>query len=329
MKSIISLAHRPRTFSALVGQQSITSAIEKQLKSGRGPRAWMFSGQTGGGKTTIARILALSYQCSHQPFGKPCKDCYTRRMDFSIHELNASKVNGVQEIGELVANSEYTPIPPSRKRVYILDEAQRLTVHAQNLLLKPFEDPPKTTIWIICTTEPTKILPTLRRRCMQYVMRPLSYQAIDTLVNKIVTKENLKVDVDAFIEAANKAQVSSPALIVMGLEKYASGISAKAAIQGQESNADTLAICRAVVKGNLDALHREMNKTTQEDVRVVRASVAGYLQAIFLKSTSRNELCTMAIEDLAETTKVDESMQMAYLNAVLHEACYQFGKKGS
>src|SRR6266446_5346345 len=129
MSKTLQLALRPKTFSALYGQDKITKAIEKQFASKRIPRSWMFSGQTGSGKTTIARILALGFQCKHQngTIGNPCLDCRKRFYDFSIQDINASSKNGVQEISELVQGAEFAPLAPSRRRVYILDEAHRLS----------------------------------------------------------------------------------------------------------------------------------------------------------------------------------------------------------
>ena len=161
----------------LIGQKKVVSAIRSQIKSGRIPHAWMFTGITGAGKTTIARILAVALQCHHQKnFGSPCKDCWSARKDFAIYEVNASELNGVEDIGKIAANSRFAQMPPSTKRVYILDEAQMLSKNAQNLLLKFFEDASSTTVWIICTTERQKIIKTLQSRCMAYAMVPLSFR---------------------------------------------------------------------------------------------------------------------------------------------------------
>ena len=138
---ILSLALRPRTLSGLVGQKNLTTAIRAQMRSKRRPRAWMFTGQSGGGKTTIASIVALSLQCEHQTpdtWGDPCEVCWKQRSDYSILEINASEVSGVEEIGKIASDSKLRPMPPSKYRVYILDEAQLLTNNSQSLLLKPF-----------------------------------------------------------------------------------------------------------------------------------------------------------------------------------------------
>ena len=150
MAKTLSLALRPRTFKKMFGQSHITGAISKQVEADRWPTAWMFSGQAGSGKTTLARILAVSLQCVHQEqFGSPCNECYTNKDDFSIDEPDTAVNNGVDAIKELIQRSTYAPSKGSNKRVIILDEAQRLTTQAQGALLKHFEDySPESTVWI-------------------------------------------------------------------------------------------------------------------------------------------------------------------------------------
>src|SRR6185503_10000650 len=157
----------------------VIAAFKSQAAPGRMPRAWMFIGQSGSGKTTIARILATSLNCTHNEFGDPCSLCLKNSSKFQIHEINAGDISGVDDIREIAVGSQYAPISPTRRRVYILDEAQRISSAAQNLLLKYFEEAPRTTVWIVCTTEPDKILRTLRRRCMVYTMQAWRPTAVE------------------------------------------------------------------------------------------------------------------------------------------------------
>ncbi len=327
MSEVLALSQRPRRLSQLIGQKSITSSLKALIAANRVPRCFLFEGQSGGGKTTLARIIALSFQCKHEEFGEPCDDCYKGKAEFQIREINASEISGVNEIFDVVQNSSHAPLPPTRKRVYILDEAQRLSSAAQNLLLKHFEDAPKTTVWIICTTEPTKILPTLRRRCMQYKVKPLSHEGVTVLVHRVSEKTGIKVKVTEFVEEIMEAGIRSPSLILTALDKHASGMSIKESVIGVASELSTIGICRAVVTGELAILHEEMKKITADETRHVRAAVCGYLNAILVKSTKSEELLTDGILKLAEVGRMEEFLHLPCTNAILHKLCTAFKKR--
>lgn len=123
MNQSLSISFRPKALKDLVGLSKLTAMLQGHYKTGRMPQAWLFAGDTGGGKTTIARILALSLQCQHQKeFGNPCESCLKDQTQFDIMEVNASEISGVDDIGKIAETSLYAPRPPSRYRVFILDE---------------------------------------------------------------------------------------------------------------------------------------------------------------------------------------------------------------
>jgi len=328
MAQVLSLDLRPRALSRMIGQEKLVKAIRNHYASGREPRAWMFIGDTGSGKTTLARIIALSLQCTHQTeFGEPCKDCIEARTDFNIDEINASEVSGVEAVGQIAQNSNYTPLPPSRRRVFILDEAHQLSSASQNLLLKYFEDSPKTTVWIICTTEPQKILRTLRGRCLSYVMNPLSMKATQTLLDRAMKKLKSDKDTSELFDQFMAQKISSPRLILMALEKFLAGSTAEEAVMGGEASVDTLKICKAVIKGDWESIAAEMGQADPNAFRVARAAVASYLKTVMLTSQgTRANAAADAIEMLAQTSRTEESMQAAYTLAVLRKITMRFVK---
>lgn len=322
MSEILTLSSRPKSFEQLIGQERVIKAIEKQVASGRMPRVWMFCGETGSGKTTIARIIAASYQCRHSKrFGYPCERCYDHLDQFSVHEVNASDTGGIDELRELIKTASYYPTPPSLKRVIILDEAHKITNAAQNLLLKPLEEPPKSTVWILGTSDPTKLLKALRRRPMTYTFRALRSEDINVLIQKILGREK-----EELYEEILKSNISSAALVVMACEKFMSGASVREAVHGHETSIDTLRICRAVFKGNFETLHSELKKASSDDYRLIRAAVSGYLNAILMKTDRGSHDLCQAVIYLAEVSRLEESVQVHVTNAVLHKIAAQFAR---
>jgi DNA polymerase III subunit gamma/tau len=283
----------------------------------------MFSGESGSGKTSLARIVALSLQGS-EGFGSPTNEDWSHYKDYSIQEINASEVGGVDYIAKVAESSGYLPIAPSRRRVIILDEAQRISKPAQNLLLKHFEEAPDTTVWMIATTDPSAILVPLRRRCIDVAMRPLSIKATGILVRSIVRKEKADVDVDEFVDAVLKTGLTSPGIIVKCLEKYINGMKAEEAVIGGEATINTLRICRAVVAGDVEAVTKELAHAVREDVPVLVSSVANYLKVIMLKKTTSAISECWGIERLAEATRVEEYAKLPYVCSIMFQLTKKF-----
>jgi DNA polymerase III subunit gamma/tau len=323
-EAILSLSLRPQSFDVMVGSVSLTSAIRKQVGS-RAPQAWMFSGPSGSGKTTIARIMAIAYQCTHQKeWGNPCQDCVANSRNFNIFEINASEVNGVEEITQVAQSSRLLPMQPSQRRVYILDEAQRLTSQAQNVLLKYFEDAPKTTVWIICTTEPSKILATLKRRCLLHNVKPLSMEDTEKLVKKACKVTGTDKDPKVLLEALYEADVNTPATVLMAVEKWVSGTTAKEAINTEASSVNTLRVCKAVSNGDWLTLRKELKGMAAEESRLVRSSVAGWLKGWLLREVDpkkRMVLASSILELLSSNSPLDDPALSVWLTARLYEIC--------
>jgi len=287
----------------------------------------MFHGPSGSGKTTIARILSIAYQCEHQTlWGDPCIDCWRKRSDFAIHEINASDVSGVDELSRVVQQSRYKPINPDGKRVIILDEAQKISNAAQNMLLTPFEEPPASTIWIVCTTEPTKLLLTLRRRCTSYQLKGLGITAAENFLIAQAAKAGITRPLADLFEACHLMQLNAPALLLQSLEKYAAGTSADEAVSGVDGvTIDTLRLCKAVTAGTWKTAIGIMKDAQPDEARWIRASMAGWLRGCLIReaSTPGQERAAAGLLDLSNSP-FDESSMMPWLLGTLYKICKRY-----
>jgi hypothetical protein len=312
----------------LVGQEKVTSALHKQFTKGRKPQALLFYGASGTGKTTLARIVAYALQCGHQKtWGSPCEACWATT--WAIHEINASESLGVQEAKEIAEQARYAPGYPSSYRVIILDEAQNISKQGQNLLLKPFEEPASTTMWIICTTEPKKIIPTLRRRCVDYALQPLDSEGVKSLLRSVAARVGVGniQELKPLYLALREQEVTSPALVLMAVEKFTSGVPAAQAVAQTDVAFESLDVCRATASGNARKLATLLKAVKPEEARYMRASVAGYMRAILLNGNTVSPSVIKALEEITGPAPLEDALLLQWLTAKLMKVCVM--RKGS
>ena len=163
---------RPKTFSEVVGQPHITTALKNEIRTGRLAHAYLFVGSRGTGKTSCAKILAKAVNCLHPVDGDPCGECeICRGIDdgsiLDVTELDAASNNGVDYVRELREEVAYMPAA-ARYRVYIIDEVHMMSDSAFNALLKTLEEPPAHVIFILATTEVHELPDTILSRCQRF-----------------------------------------------------------------------------------------------------------------------------------------------------------------
>lgn len=207
--------YRPASFAEVVGQEHVTEPLSVALDSGRINHAYLFSGPRGCGKTSSARILARSLNCVEGPTSTPCGKCDSCIAlapggpgSLDVTELDAASHRGVDDMRELRDRAFYAPAD-SRYRVFIIDEAHMITTEGFNTLLKIVEEPPEHLIFIFATTEPEKLLATIRSRTHNYPFRLLTPPDMRGLLGRIVADEGAVVD-DAVYPLVVRAGGGSP-----------------------------------------------------------------------------------------------------------------------
>ncbi|SEA47934.1 DNA polymerase-3 subunit gamma/tau [Pseudobutyrivibrio sp. ACV-2] len=204
---------RPQVFSDVKGQDHIVTTLQNQIKTNRIGHAYLFTGTRGTGKTTVAKILARTINCSNpKEDGSPCMECESCKAisadnSMDVREIDAASNNGVDSIRQIVEEVKYTP-QVGKYKVYIIDEVHMLSIGAFNALLKTLEEPPSYVVFILATTEVHKIPITILSRCQRYDFHRISIDTIAARLQELMDKEQVQVEDKAIRYIAKAADGS-------------------------------------------------------------------------------------------------------------------------
>ena len=212
MYQVIARKYRPQSFADVVNQEHVKTTLENAIAQNRIAHGYIFSGQRGTGKTTVARILARCLNCVNGPTIQPCGVCASCKEIAAggspdVIEIDAASNRGINEMRELRENVRYQPAR-DRYKVFIIDEAHQITNEAFNALLKTIEEPPAWAVFMLCTTEAHKIPATIASRCQHFSFRSVEFEALVARMAWICEQEGIHADAEALSVLAQAGEGS-------------------------------------------------------------------------------------------------------------------------
>uniref|UniRef100_A0A7V3VTG2 DNA polymerase III subunit gamma/tau n=1 Tax=candidate division WOR-3 bacterium TaxID=2052148 RepID=A0A7V3VTG2_UNCW3 len=330
---VISLKYRPQSFNELTGQEHIVRSLMGAINSGSIGHAYLFAGPKGVGKTTTARIFAKSLNCINGPTVNPCQECpsckeITGSRSIDVVEIDGASNRGIDEIRELRESIKYAPLH-GRYKIYIIDEVHMLTNEAFNALLKTLEEPPPRVIFILATTNPSKVPATILSRCQRFIFKRLSINEISRRLKEIAQKEGIEITDRALYYLALRADgsIRDGESILEQLSSFVEGriteehVFKLIGFLGIDFYLDLI---NKIIKNDLAGMIILLNKGIEEGVDVIEIykGLVGYLRKMLL---ARIGIDSELIEVTPEEVNLLKSINLEEARLVnLIEICLRY-----
>jgi DNA polymerase-3 subunit gamma/tau len=319
------LTYRPQTFEEVAGQKAIVRTLKNALSSGKMAHAYLFAGPRGTGKTTMARLFAKALDCE-EGVGHQCNKCsnclaISEGSHPDVIEIDAASNNGVDQVRDLIEKVKYAPIK-GKYKVYIIDEVHMMSTGAFNALLKTLEEPPENVIFILCTTEPYKVLPTILSRCQRFDFGKLTDEEMHDKLIEVLKAEKSEYDekgVSAIISLADGGMRDALSILDQVLAYSDNKLHEQdvLAIFGLASVAEKIALLKELHNGEIAGVISKAEDMLSAgiDIRRLVADLIGVLKdlLIYEKTSSVNLLETLdeaQAKDLSRLLSPEECSAM-------------------
>ena len=317
--------YRPSTFEEVAGQEHIVKTLKNALATRKLAHAYLFAGPRGTGKTTMAKLLAKALNCD-EGIGCQCNECKNCKAIIDgahpdVIELDAASNNGVDEIRELIDKVKYGTIL-GRYKVYIIDEVHMLSTGAFNALLKTLEEPPEHVIFILATTEPHKILPTILSRCQRYDFTKLSDDDINNRLRSVLEKEGIAYNEEAIkiiISLADGGMRDALSILDQVLAYSGNKLEVQDILDifALESKEEKIALLNSIISKDVSDVLQRINRYVSlgTDIKRLTDDLLLILKDILIYQSSRNVNCLEILteQEAASFFKgldIDETLKM-------------------
>ncbi len=315
---------RPQTLSEVVGQEHVTQTLRHAVENGRIAHAYLFCGPRGTGKTSSGRILAKAANCLSPTQGEPCNTCEICRTinegnSLDIIEIDAASNRGIDEIRDLKEKVNYAP-NMTRYKVYIIDEVHMITKEASNAFLKTLEEPPPHAIFVLATTEPHKVIPTILSRCQRFDFRRLSQSAVISKLEFICKQENIDVESETLrlvAKATTGSLRDAENLLEQLVAYYGHHIELHQvkALLGISGDLRIRELAKCIVNNDISAGLITINNISSDgiDLRQFNRELVNYLRELLLVKSGSEEVVDVTNDDRAELKSLASGISLDYL----------------